>query len=388
MSTSQPASRKLLIGVVCAGMALRLLLACISDGSNDVAAFREYGTRVAAGGILYAYRTSFLLNHPPMMAWWAWIALEIGSDRWFSFWNKIPEMLADGCSCLLLWKIWQRRQEPRRAKQAAIAMALSPLAILISAYHCNIDNVYAFFSLLGIYFIAEKRWFFWAGLALGAAVNVKLIPVLLIPAALTYCRSRREALLLVSALALWTIPFLYLLPIYGVIREKVINYIPEPERWGVEMILHEASLVPQFSDVASVLIDKYQVVGRVVILLGVGAISLMQWRRPRWSPYELGFLCLAFFLIVTPGFGVQYLVGVLPLMLAVTISRGWVYSALGGIYLLIAYLMTLSSNHIPFSSYFPGPVIPMPAPLFGFLAWWVLTETAAKLAVRRVPAKP
>ena len=38
----------------------------------------------------------------------------------------------------------------------------------------------------------------------------------------------------------------------------------------------------------------------------------------RWTRYELGTMGLALFLVLTPGFGVQYLVYVVPLLFAST----------------------------------------------------------------------
>ena len=70
----------------------------------------------------------------------------------------------------------------------------------------------------------------------------------------------------------------------------------------------------------------------------------------------------------------QYLVIIVPLLLAVSIARSWMYGSLAGIFLAVIYAIFLNPDIWPLYSEFRDP-FPMPGPLFGLLAWWVLAET-------------
>src|SRR5438552_19200990 len=113
------------------------------------------------------------MNHPPLPVLWAALALRAGggSQHEMAVLIKLPAILADMLSIVLLARVWKARGH---STAAAIAMELSPVAILISAYHCNTDSIYAFLSLLAMHFLARGRRYFFAGLVLGGAINIKL----------------------------------------------------------------------------------------------------------------------------------------------------------------------------------------------------------------------
>jgi hypothetical protein len=379
LSLDENARGRWLVKTIIIGTIIRLGVAAISAGSNDSVIWHDFAVSVARFGVLESYRREWALNHPPLMVIWSYIALRLGSDSWFSVFMKLPAIAADALACVILASAWMRRDKPHIARLAVMGIAYNPLAILVSGYHCNTDNLYAALSLLAMFFVANRAQFFYAGLALGAAINVKLIPVLLIPITFAMCRSRRDFLNLLAGLALWVIPFIPLATVATAIYHNMVQYIPPHERWGVQFILNEAPFNP---DMHAKVIAAYRMIGRGLIILAVAALALVQWRRRRWNAYEAGLLTYAVFMVVTPGFGVQYTVMLLPLMLAVTIERAWVYSILCAIFLFIAYAMTLTEFRIPFFSYFRGPLLPMPGPLFGLIAWWVLGEMAVKL-IRR-----
>ena len=71
---------------------------------------------------------------------------------------------------------------------------MEPVRILVSGYHGNTDAVYAMLSLLAVYLLQDRNRPLLAGLALGLAINIKLIPVLLIPPLVLAAQSIREML--------------------------------------------------------------------------------------------------------------------------------------------------------------------------------------------------
>src|SRR5205814_9830382 len=132
------------------------------------------------------------------VATWAQRHIHTGSYAfpWFPYLFKLAPIAADAVTCWLLWRIWHPRAGAIWAAAAAAIYAWNPVAILISAHHCNTDSIYAMLCLAAVYVIESRRgsvgaWF-WGGLLLGAAINVKLIPVLLIPPLVILCRDLHQ----------------------------------------------------------------------------------------------------------------------------------------------------------------------------------------------------
>ena len=99
----------------------------------------------------------------------------------------------------------------------------------------------------------------------------------------------------------------------------------------------------------------------------------------RKSPlgYELGALAWALFLVLTPGFGVQYSVSVLPLLFVVDVKRGTLYSLGAGMMLFFIYTFRMQPV-LPLHAlvqYFPCPIV---AVLCGILGWSVLVSFLAQ----------
>jgi len=412
--------KRFLIGCITAGAIIRLIVSGISIGSRDASYWLGFAKSASDSGLLQAYRVDSMLNHPIPTLMWACAALKIGGKAGFPFVFKLPIIAADLISCVLVARIWLKRADARRARLAIAAIAFNPLAILVSAYHCNTDSLMAMLCLLSMYFIAEKRNFLFSGLALGAAINVKLIPLLLIPAAFSFCENRREFVRLIAGLALWVIPYLPLLTVIDAIRRNMIAYVPQHERWGVSLFFYQLFLQPGWSEFAEKAVNVYSTIGRGLIILGAFWFAAVQWRtqnalrkparnvelaetpidgkfgpdrKPHvlnygrsewrgWNPYELGLLTFATFLVFAPGFGVQYTIMLLPLMVAVSIGRARAYSAAAGAFLFIVYFMTLVPDQFPLYSYFRPPVLPMPGPLFGLVAWLILCDLVVRMSRR------
>lgn len=368
----------MMLAAIAIGTIIRLVLASISDGTNDFRIWVVIATETSEKGIFEAYRTMWELNHPPLMVIWSMIALKGGT--WFSLLIKLPSIIGDALSIWLLGRIWLERGDRSRARGAMLAMALSPIAILISGYHCNTDNLFAFLSLLAMYWLGMRQRFFLGGLALGAAINVKLIPILLIPVAFAMCRNWRQVMCVLVGLAIWVLPFVPLVIwAWDGVRAHMLTYVPVVGRWGVPYILFNIHTHWRFEEAANAIMRQYVWLGRWAILVAAGAFSLIAWSSRRWNAFELATLTYCAFLILAPGFGYQYLVVVVPLLLTVSITRSWVYGLLGGAVLLLMYWAYLESYQLPLITTFPDAG-PTPGAALGLLAWGVLVMAATEIA--------
>lgn len=385
--TELPA-RKPLIQAIAVGTIIRLWLAGISEGTNDAHIWHHIAETIAANGLLGAYGAFQDLNHPPLSALWSRFALEFGP--WFSLFIKLPGITADALSILLLGIIWQERGDPRGAKLAMWGMALSPVAIIVSGYHCNTDNVYAFLSLLAMYLAGVRGWFFLGGLAMGGAINVKLIPVILLPAIFALCRSWRDFVRLFAALAICTIPFWPLVIwAWPAMQRNMLNYAPPLSPWGVLYLMHDIQQHQRFLDGMTAVIDFYRWFGRHLILAVVFVVCVIGWRTRRWNGFELGTIVYGTFLVLAPGFGHQYLAVMIPMMLAVSIFRAWLFAILCMpffVFMYWGYLVVDPQNPQryvrPFLTLFPA-IGPPAGAAYGLLGWWVLATTVVQLIFRK-----
>ena len=363
---------RLLVGLAIAGLGARILLACVSAGTNDLGFYTSFSRYVVERGLRAALNDVPEFNLTPMMTAYSVGVLRLSEATgiWFALLFKLPLIAADAASMLLLWKLWRRRSEACGAAAAAALFAWSLDSILVSGFHCNTDPFYAFLALLAAYLAEDRARPFAAGVALAAAVNVKLIPVVLAPALLAGCRTRGEFLRLLGGVSLGAIPFVVMLLVYGgAFYEQVIDYNSRLGKWGVGFFLRQGLEIPATAEVADLLIRRYRAWGKYLMLLVIG-IAALDGRRLGWDRYRSAAIGFALFLILTPGFGVQYTVGVVPLLFAVSVPFGVAYSCAAGAYLLALYVR-FGTDGFPLASVFTGKE-PLGPAMIGLVAWGVL----------------
>jgi hypothetical protein len=352
-------------------LSIRLLISWFSYGTNDITTWHDFGRAIYTDGLSEAYRSLPKLNHPPIPAYWSAIAYSLTRDHdsFFPFVFRIPAILADVGSCLILALIWQRRSTSR-PWLAALAMALNLDAILISAFHGNTDNVYAFLSLLAVYLLCDLRMPFLSGLALAAAINNKLIPLVLIFPMLALCGNWREAIRFSVGLSFGALPFIIALIATGpALYHNVLSYTSDPNRWGIIWIARGLKHVPGMRGIGNTFVDRYHVWGRFVVL-AICILLALFGRARKWNGYQLAATTMVAMLVFAPGFAVQYTVALAPLLLAVSLRWGSVYGALAGLFVLITYI--LYGTHLwPPRSQFEG-LIPYKAAAVGAIVWLLL----------------
>jgi hypothetical protein len=373
-------NRVALIALVALGLLARLALSWISYGTNDVTTWQHFAESIRSDGLAESYRTISKLNHPPLAAWWAAAALGIAerSHLSFGFVFRLPAIAADAAACLILARIWQRRAEDHGALPllAAVAMAWNLDAILVSGFHGNTDNIYAMLVLLSVYLLTDLRRPLVSGLALGAAINVKIIPLILIPPMLALAAERRLGLRQVVrfaiGLSIGAIPLVLALIIVGeAFFSNALSYNSDPNRWGIIYLLRVARNVPHLRAAGTAALLGYQAIGRFAVLAASIALALLhRYRRP-WDAYEVISATLIAWLVLAPGFGVQYTVALAPLLLAVSLRLGTVYGLVSGLFLLLTY-WTYRISLWPPRSQFEG-MFPHRAAIGGVVVWLMLT---------------
>lgn len=386
----------LLIGLA---IALRIAIAAFSIGTNDAVAFAHFADEITTEGLTTTYQIDPRFNHPPLIGLWAvwtWrLAIALPLRGWdvhkFAFLFRLPIIAADGLGIWLLWRIWRPRIGPAKAAAIAAGFAWSLDAILVSGFHCNTDPIYVALCLLAVYLMDDRRAIFCAGLALGAAINVKLIPVLLVGPLLLSCRDRKEAWRFVSGLALAAIPFLPVLFYAGPdFFRHAVAYNSGVNRWGINYFLLLGKETPAWTATSGGPAAWYHGNGRYLLfgLIALWAAAARTWSR--WNRYEIAAVTLALFLVFTPGFGVQYTVAVGLLMFAVRPRVAMAYATVSGLFLLNVYLNRKVPDIFPPIAVFDGAVSPAEATV-GCVAWamaayFILTTLFPRSPVARAPS--
>jgi Glycosyltransferase family 87 len=302
-----------------------------------------------------------------------WMRLGVGLDGVaFAFWVKLPGLIGEACSAWLLYRIMSPRGRLRAAATlAAFAWCLD--SILVSGYHGNTDCLYAFFCLLSAWLLDEKARPFAGGLALAAALNVKLIPIILVPLFASRFREWRSLARYAAGLSIAAVPFVPVLIGAGAsFWRNAIAYNSKIDYWGVQCLLLHSLSNPKLGAATSWLQSFYTAFGRYFVLGLPLVVSAVSFRTDRWSRYQLGAIGFGIFLVLAPGFGVQYTASVVPLLFAASPAWGALFGLVAGLFVGVVYFTFVTAGPPWFSQF--EERFTMPSHLVGLLAWWVMLE--------------
>ena len=166
--------------------------------------------------------------------------------------------------------------------------------------------------------------------------------------------------------SLGAIPFIPVIWSIGpTFTQSVLRYGSSIDNWGINQFLREGNALPKAAASRrcrdSRLIARYYTMGRLVILAAVVLLAVRGRRDRRIDGYALACCTLCLFLILTPGWGMQYLIIPLPLLYATgRFLPATLYSLLAGVLCLFtAWQNWLGSWPID-SDTIIGPVAPGP----------------------------
>jgi hypothetical protein len=381
------------------GYVVRVVVWFLSDGSNDIRTWRLFAQTIRDVGLAETYRSQPLFNHPPIMGWWSLAALKIADGHVLTFAQtfKIPSLVAEVCTGLLLFAAWTRRQRSREASQALAAYALALNCILISAFHGNTDAVYFCLAFASAYLLETGRPFA-GGAALAAAVNVKLIPVLFVLPLASRCTSWPQLRRFVAGAALGAVPFAFAIAAFTGEQarhfvDNLFRYQSNRENWGVELGVRLAArfagrLSAPVADAIQRAGDWYAVHGAAVLFAAVGVFAawhvwLRRRRRRAFDAYQLEAWTCGLFLLFGSGFGVQYVGCIVAPLLAWSIWDGVLVASATGVFIGAVYA-TFMLSWAPMASHH-GPI---PSSLIGLaiVAWITIAAACLRMRTTAVPA--
>lgn len=314
----------ILIVIAAAVTIVKIYAAYFSPDTADTHGFVEYVNAIRQNGDIqiYNFRGTFNnpFNFPPSMIHFFKLLGSI-SDLTrlpLRFWLRMSASLSD---LVTLGMVAQLLRKQKDRFQLCALLLLCPVSVFINGYEGNVDALMVTCLVLTV-FLVEQHWMFPAGLALGCALSIKIAPLMLFPCFFFYLPNRKPRFQFFIGAAIvfvaFSSPYLFQNPVE--IWHQVFSYGSIYGVWGISRIAVLIIGPPRFEH------PPYDVVGihlgiatflKYLILGLLTAASLKLNSRPKKPSLmvQVGIM-ISSFLSLTPGFGVQYLLWLVPFVLA------------------------------------------------------------------------
>jgi uncharacterized membrane protein len=373
---------------------IRLVPATLAYGTSDVLSWELLGRMLLSGENFYATR---LHNWPPLWIYFTAAAALVhdATGLPFSLLVKLPPSAADAFIAVWLYRIgltsgWRHSQ----ATLAGLSYALNPVSVLITGYHGQFDSLMLAPTLLA--WSLFPRRLLGSALALGLGIWFKTVPLLLLPVLLPRLPTWRDrsmyAALSLAPAALGTLPFLLLWP-----EDVVVNFFGYSSwfgQWGYPVLwmlveyLRNGTLpwwLPDPGYVSRPLHLMFEA-GRWVLLAALAATWWLTYRRAQTTLTSI-LSVFSVFYIFASGFGVQYLLWIVPFGIAARDRWLWPFTVVATGLLVVAYTLGFA--------YMPLDVSPDNAPngrefivKLASLPTWVVCGLWAWSSLRRHESTP
>jgi hypothetical protein len=332
----------LLIGLPLAlATGLKLWLALTTVGTNDVRYWQTFMSYVVAQGSVTIYRDIWYYNHPPLMSGVLWLLSHMVpyAPNGFPFLIRLPAVVADVVSVVVLYRVLRFAWGERRALLGAVGLACSPILVMVSGFHGNTDPVFMCLCLLAAERLVCGRSPLYAGLLLGLAINVKLVPLILLPIFFFHLPGRAAKLRFALTLgAVLLAGYGYHVAVaYPTMKKNVFEYGGLRGIWGLTEMC--AAGWPYLASKSGATLLKWG----IALVIATRAIVLAWRPAPGDGPAaarrllsSIGWAFLTF-LLLTPGFGIQYLAW---LAIAAFLIEPWgafAFNLLGGAFMFSVY---------------------------------------------------
>ncbi|MEO8436559.1 MAG: hypothetical protein ABI596_16805 [Pyrinomonadaceae bacterium] len=328
---------------------IKLYLALFTAGSADVAGYVDYVAKIHEFGVkAYYYKGPYnnTFNNPPFMIhvlrgldWLATI-----TNLPFPFWLRLTSTLADVGTIAVMIKIVPKFTSPARATLLLVLLAACPIAIIISGYHGSTASEMVFLVVLSIYLLGSLNRVWLAGAVFGLALNVKISPLMLALAIFLYLPDLKSRMKFFAATAavffVGSLPYLLQEP--GIILKDVFGYNSIYGNWGwTSLMVRLYPEAPQFARVPFEVIgihSLFATIGKWIMLAMIVVASvLMNRQKPKPPMFLQCSFIMTIFLALTPGFGSQYVMWLMPWVVILGLWPTIVYYAAGSLYTLMIY---------------------------------------------------
>jgi uncharacterized membrane protein len=347
-----------IISAALVALFLKLVIAYDTFGTNDVVTFYTFARSLSDHGLEWTYQRGVvwlpvapIFNHPPLTAYYlqfidALTRHEIfrANGLTFPFFLRLPGIVADFVTVLVLLRISTTDDRLRRPTWALIFFALSPVSLMVSGFHGNTDPVMVMFLLLAGMMCLRNRPLL-CGLFFALSCQVKVVPLLFLPVLFFFWFHRRATLSFLltfglSSVVLWWEPLTKFPLLFA---KNVLSY---GSYWGIWGITYWLRLTqwPAFRGVSFMNFSPAQIaVVTLLKVLIVAMICAIAWRRRSLDGRALldsiAYGWVVFF-VFAPGACAQYMVWLAPFILMLSPNfYGWL-TATSSLFLFFFYNIT------------------------------------------------
>lgn len=294
---------------------------------------------------------------------------------------KLPAVAADVALTALIYGAVARTRDVRWAAYLALLYALNPVSLLVTSYHGQFEAVTLLLLALA-WWLWERRQVTGSAAALGFAILNKTWPVVFLPVIFIRIPTWRRRIAY-TALALG-IPVLFAVAYLvffsaapAPMLRRALTHRGVPGYWGPGAVINPAAaLWPGLQPLADALFAL-----RNWLLLA--AVLLTLWWTRRQSALDAFLTLLLGMFVLTVGFGIQWLVWLVPFALLAGEDRWLRVYSLAATLMLTVHLYGL--HMVPFlSEWLTPPAADWLIRLSALPAWGVVVAwTMARLRATR-----
>jgi Glycosyltransferase family 87 len=327
MSPTRDLRTVFVVALALIAMTLKLAIAYNTIGTNDVVFFYGFARVLSEHGLQWTYEHSRYFNHPPLTAYFLQGIFFLTEHQWcqdlgihFPFLLRLPGIIADFLVVLILLRM--SKTDLRIPTWALALFALSPVSLMVSGFHGNSDPVMLFFLICAVWMCLRKLPA-WAGLFFALSCQIKIVPLLFLPAFVFFWLSQNSSarFLITGAgttLALWIEPLLNFPTLFA---KNVLAYGSYWGLWGITYLVRLTGF-SQFSRLSFFDLEPAQIFIMTVLKVIVMATAIwIGWRnrhaRGRAFIDSLACTWLVFF-VFAPGVCPQYLIWLAPFILVLS----------------------------------------------------------------------
>jgi hypothetical protein len=399
--------------VTAVAMVVRLVPAVLAYGTSDVMTWELLGRLFLSGQNFYATQ---LHNWPALWIYFcaAAVAMHDASGLPFFTLIKLPPIAADALITVLLYLVGLRQtRQPDRAALLGLTYALNPVSILITGYHGQFDSMMLAPTVLAWFLLDEpsaritsrNSRLIASALLLGLGIWFKPIPLLLLPILVPRLSTWRDRCLFTAlALApatLGTLPYFARWP--EDVAANFLGYSSWFGQWGYSvawMVIEYVrnGTIPWWlpdPDHVSAPLHLMYLAGRWLLLAALAGTWWLIYRR-RVDLLRGIVATFAVFYFATTGFGVQYLLWIVPFAIARRDRWLWPFTITATGLLIVAYSLGLaympletSPDNGPSTREFIVKLATLPTWIVcGLWAWSLLRPTADSATYNRARPLP
>ena len=165
MATKKKKTTLYLSGIIILGLVVRIVLGLrLRDFHSDTGLFFEWAESIYKNGPGYLYENTNC-DYPPgyMYVLWVlgmiieWLKSIVAEYKWMVMVLKIPSIITDVLTGVLLYKIASEKQTQGKAMLIMCLYIFNPAVILNSSVWGQVDSILAFMVLLTVYFVYRKK---------------------------------------------------------------------------------------------------------------------------------------------------------------------------------------------------------------------------------------